>query len=239
MDPLKATIPNAADANFIGEYRILVMTTVGLQLWDFGSSKRLPIVVFEFGQGGNCPIDPSWVILRNYEFDETVFFRANPESGIVGIFPKKYNDNPKSIFNMSFKSDPRGGFVIPIHNLSTLGTFPWVKWEDWSRFMTVLDPPKHYDLYVFHTHVLCINPLTLEYRVFDFSPYATRLNATTRGGPIPNWIKSLSEPQTLPTTFSGRVEGLKPGNSSTKYFPTENGILTIKVSLIPHGNKSY
>ena len=226
MDLLKV-IFGAVDANFIDRRRPLAIAQGMLMLWNFAWGSTVPQATFELGQ--HLGIGPGWVILRNYEYDKTGDLRANPGSGIVGIFPKR---DSKPRFNLFEPKSSRRGFVIPVNTLSK-ETRANVKWEDWGRFATVIDPPEGYDLHVFHTHVLCLDPLTLDYYVFEFSPYTTRLNAAPRGGPVPDWVKSLSEPPTLPTTFSGRVKGLKPGNSSTEYFPTENDILAIEVSPIP------
>ena len=209
----------AADANFIDEYRLLSLSVGGkLLLWDFKSFNWAPRVKFTLGPEDIGPIGPGWVILRNYEFDQTKTLSVNPGVGIVGIFPRS-------------KSTPRKGLVIPVSTFLK-ETRTEVEWEDWRQSVTVLDPPKDYNLYVFHTHVLCLHPLTLEYHVFDFSPYATRLNAPARGG-VPDWVSSLSEPWTRPATFSGKIEGLNHAGPFAEIFPTEDGILTIKVSLIP------
>ena len=178
------------------------MNEFSLKLWDFEFSRHTPRAIFQLGK----EIGPDWVILRNYEFENTGKFRANPRTGIVGIFP------PKSTFKL------QKGFVIPVNTLLEEAE-GFVYWKDWSRFLTVVNPPEHCNLlHVFHTHVLYLHPLTLKCYVYDFSPYTTGLNSTTRGSPVP--------------TFSGRIPGWKLGNTSTNYFPTEHGILSIKVSPI-------
>ena len=225
MDMLKERIGvEATEANFIDESRLLFITRGWLELWD--AINLTPLVEFRLDEFDGANIGwYDWVILRNYELDGTTNFSANPaKSGIVGIFPKygKY----------------RKGLVIPVSTLlkeiSGYG-HRTAEWNDWSRCLTVLDLPEGYELYVFHTHVLCLHRSeSLRCYIFDFAPHTAGLksNAAARGA-LPRWVRPLSKaPWTLPVTFSGEIVGLKPGNPSTKYFPTENGILAIEVSPI-------
>ena len=227
MDLLKISV-EAADANFIDESRFLLITEGGLVLWDL--IKPAPLVTFKLG-GLGANIGPGWVILRNYELEGTSNFRANPDkSGIVGIFPEVDN----SMFNMVNPLASRKGLVIPVSTLLkeiSDDNHRFAEWEDWNPCVTVLDLPKYYDLYVFHTHVLCLYPSNfkpLKYYIFDFAPHTagSKLNAAARGA-LPDWVKSLSGPWTLPVTFSGEI-----GSFWGEYFPTENGILAINVSPI-------
>ena len=246
MDLLKGEF-EAVDATFIDEYRLLSIVEGKLVLWDFELLSRSHKLTFNLGQDIGV-IGPGWVILRNYEFDGTGPFRANPKVGIVGLFHKRDNLNPNKLdLNKLNPFKPKSNRIDQRGLVILVRAFPKetnegevVEWKDWSRFVTVFDPPVggNYDLYVFHTHILCLDPLTLKYYIFNFSPYTTRLKAVARGGAVPNWVKSLSEPPTLPATFSGRIEGLVNTRSCgikppTKYFPTENGILAVKVSPIP------
>ena len=208
MDLLKAQI-ETEEANFIDEYRLLSIDDVALELWDLTDATVANLVLFQLPTS----FGPGWVILRNYELDGTKHFRASAKSGIVGIF---------------LKGIVSKGFVIPVGTLLN-----WhrsdpeagvVKWEDWKKSMTYLNLPRPYELYVFHNHVLCLHRSQfLRYYIFDFTPPTARLNAAARGA-LPSDRVELSG---RAVTFSGEIRDLEG-----EYFPTENGILAIKVSPI-------
>ena len=235
----------AADVNFINEHQLLSISELRreLVLWDMELPHLTRRVTLKLGGD----IDPGLFILRNYGFGGVGTFRPNHDTGIVGLFPKhkpKPKHNKLNNLLKSPKSNPinQKGLVVPVGTfLKETNADKEVKWEDWKQFVTVIDPPveENYDLHVFHTHVLCLDPLTLNYYVFDFSPYNTRPKATAsvRGGPVPKWVKSLSMPPRLPATFSGKIKGLEPVNLPTKVFPTEDGILVIKVGPISRVTK--
>ena len=234
MDLLKTRF-SAADANFIDESRLLCIKGGSLKLRDWikpAPGEPAKSVTFELGDFG-AEVGPGWVVLRNYELDRTQNFRANAKSGIVGIFDKER----KSRFN-PFKSRNKCLVIQVAALLKDLETSDGrtVKWEDWKECVTVLDLPKDYELYVFHTHVLCLHPSNSpRYYIFDFAPHTAGLMSSGAArGDLPDWVKSLTKPWTPPVTFSGKIKGLEG-----KYFPTENGILAIKVSPIFHGNRSY
>ena len=229
MDLLKGEF-GAADAIFIDETRLLYIEEGKSQLVIMDLDNSGPPVTFRLGELV-AKTGPGWVIMRNYELDETKNFRANPnKSGIVAVFYEEGKTNYKIFKSRKFK-----GLVIPVGTLlkdpgSGKRAF---EWEDWKECVTVLDLPEDYDFYVFHTHILFLRQSkSLRYYIFDFAPHTAglKLNAAARGA-LPHWVKPLSKTK-LPVTFSGEINGLKPWHPSTEYFPTENGILAIKVSPI-------
>ena len=210
---------SVSGVRFIDEYRLLCIVERTLVLWDFtvdGNNR----VTFK--------LEPNIIprnIHRSYELDDTQkHFRADPGEGIVVVDIRRYN-----------------GFdalVIPVSALETPEiSGEEIKWDDWGHTVTKLKKRPDSRFFVFHTHVLFVEPSSSgpsAVVVYDFSLYSRGADDSTHEqwcepDQVAPAIVNIDRPllQPLAVIRSGKISIWKAEHGHYHYLPAENGIVVI------------
>ena len=225
----------AREFQFIDEYRLLCAVEKKLQLWDFTAESDHGSVTFLLEPGNDVVSH----IRRSYELFDTQPFRVDPEAGIVvlGISGCTYElVIPTKVF-VGFKTPRKRGLLGEIWERIVHSDA--IEWENWSHFVTKMEIGPFFP---FHSHTLCILPYEVDNKrtlisllVYDFSLYSRRRQQTLQRGVMRalRGTPSVRRPLVPAVARSGGffLDTSEIPHNDHGFYPTENGVLVIKVSI--------
>lgn len=224
MDPLKTTGPILASvANFIDKYRLLSVFRGQLLLHDFSVGHDVQLVSLGLGEGLSATN-----IQRSYESNDAQSFRVDPEKGIVVVTVEGHSQSYMLV--ISTKDFITGSSAV-----------------EWKKSATIFPILSEHPPHVFHTYILHLKPDLREDNdgkqythvgstVFDFSLYCRRAvdSPTLTSDYLPKGVMPYHSSFDLPRPLAAVNRGGFNSNTVIDYrnlFPTENGVLVVKVRI--------